>query len=339
MPISGPAAPAVAVSAPGELAWIAGLLSGRAVYCEPALGELAGSLLPGIDGRLPEFSARLGEIFTEVGPEGCVDILVLAQRAGGLREETIEPFFERFEEAARRGSGDDELEFESRADRRGIQARLRQLARDPATRTRYREWLVDAWSLIGPTWRSTGLTAAKAAAARLERRFAAGESLAEAVSPRHPLAAAKRAGSAALELLETRPVVVAPLYFCMSGGHLLDIGGLVHLGLPASGLAPIRKAADAMYAAHLARVLNEHSRVLVLIDLLTAESSVGELARRLDLAQPTVSTHVKQLLAAGLVSPLRRGARTLYRADRRRVQGLLDDIGSVLLKWERERPR
>ena len=328
--------PEVAVSAPGELAWVAGLLSGRAGYCAPALRELAGSLLPGIDGHLAGYSARLREIFAEPGPEGCAEILVLAQRAGGLRSDTIEPFFAGFEEAVRRGPATDDLEFESREDRRGVQARLRLLGREPATRARYQEWLADAWSLIEPAWRTKGLTVARAAASRLEERFRAGEPLLSAVSPRHPLAAAQRAGSPLLELLETRPVVVAPLYFCMSGGHLLDVGGIVHLGLPASGLAPIRKAADAMYAAHLARVLNEHSRVLVLIDLLTRESSVGELARRLDLAQPTVSTHVRQLVTAGLVSPLKRGARTLYQADRRRVQGLLDDIASVLLKWEPE---
>lgn len=62
---------------------------------------------------------------------------------------------------------------------------------------------------------------------------------------------------------------------------MIDVGDLLHVGVPASDLLPSRRARDADYVAHLLRVLAEPTRVTVLIQLLAGPAAVMPLARRL----------------------------------------------------------
>ena len=78
--------------------------------------------------------------------------------------------------------------------------------------------------------------------------------------------------------------------------------------------------------ARVAGALGEPSRLAILAALLEGEATVSELATRLGLAQPRVSTHLARLRAAGLVTRVAMGRHRAYRADPARVKPLLDAL-------------
>jgi ArsR family transcriptional regulator len=69
------------------------------------------------------------------------------------------------------------------------------------------------------------------------------------------------------------------------------------------------------------KLVADPTRVLMLCLLLRHDLSVSDLASMLDLSQPTVSAHMKQLREAGLLDSRKVGTATLYRASRERVEG------------------
>ena len=79
-------------------------------------------------------------------------------------------------------------------------------------------------------------------------------------------------------------------------------------------------------AVRTAGALADPARLALLAALLEGEVTVSELATRLDLAQPRVSTHLARLRAAGLVSPAAMGRHRAYRVDAARVKPLLDAL-------------
>jgi DNA-binding transcriptional ArsR family regulator len=76
-------------------------------------------------------------------------------------------------------------------------------------------------------------------------------------------------------------------------------------------------------AVRVAGALADPARLAILAALLQEESTVSELAARLDLAQPRVSTHLARLRAAGLVTAAAIGRHRTYRVDAARVKPLL----------------
>ena len=82
-------------------------------------------------------------------------------------------------------------------------------------------------------------------------------------------------------------------------------------------------------AAGLAGALGEPSRLAILNALLEREATVNDLASRLDLAQPRVSTHLARLRTAGLVTRVSTGRHRAYRVDVARVKRLLEALYAV----------
>jgi DNA-binding transcriptional ArsR family regulator len=120
----------------------------------------------------------------------------------------------------------------------------------------------------------------------------------------------------------------------LSGGHVIDLDGYVHIAVPASDLLPVRKVRDAAFVSDRLRVLAEPRRVHILIQLLSAPSSVMELARALRVSQPTISGHLKILRDAGLIQRKRFGARLVLVASRKRVERLLEDARATIARWD-----
>ena len=79
-------------------------------------------------------------------------------------------------------------------------------------------------------------------------------------------------------------------------------------------------------AARRAEALGEPSRLAILNALLEGEATVNDLASRLDLAQPRVSTHLARLRTAGLVTRVSTGRHRAYRVDAARVKRLLEAL-------------
>jgi len=193
--------------------------------------------------------------------------------------------------------------------------------------------LSEVWRFAGEAWRRDGLPVVTRACAAWRERLSAGIALEDLVAPRHPLSRPDEHGLDGL-LRGDSSFVISPLYFCLSGGHVVDLGELVHVGVAASDLIPVRKVRDAAFVADRLRVLAEPTRVHILIQLMSNPSGVMEVARALRISQPTVSGHVKVLERAGLIQQRRRGSRAVLMASRKRVERLLEDARSTLVRWD-----
>lgn len=329
---AGPHCRAVVPSAPSELAWLLDLLSQTARYAEPAVAELDGSLLPGIAAIRSQVLDRAQRLWSD-GLAGCPELIPLAELTDCLLSDGNERLFAALD-AGRIASGSElELLTESPAERKAILKRLGRLRRDPSLRRNYRTLLVEVWQVATAAWTETGRRAVLDACEAWKNRLKSGSRIEALVPPRHPLTRADELGFDDL-FVERAEYVLSPLYFCMSGGHAVDLGTYVHIGVPASDLLPVRKVRDAAFVAYRLRVLSEASRVRVLLELLSAPAGVMEVARALHLSQPTVSGHLKLLRQAGLVQPRRIGARTVFAGSRKRVERLLEDARATIVRWD-----
>jgi DNA-binding transcriptional ArsR family regulator len=333
--LSGSQPPEIGPSAPTELAWLAHLVAGRASYSDLALAEL-NQLLPELGNRVPELRSAYQKIWPD-DLDDSTELLVLAKGEGALLAPDLDAFLAGLEAACRRSAAPGDLRTESDSDRQATEARLQRLRREPSLRRRYRTWLGQIWEIATPVWQKHGRSFVAGACADLGRRLDAGETVADWLSPRHPGAAAFRAdrhggGFAGL------PIAVSPIYFCMSGGTLVELGGVLHLGLPGNSLAPSRKFSDAAQVASLIKILSEPARVAVLLHLLTDSGGVMEISRQLRMSQPVVSGHLKQLREAGLVAAWTASGRTSYSTDLGRVERVLEDVKSLITHWRRARP-
>lgn len=324
----------VGPSAAAELAWLVDLLVQDARYAEPALDELDQSLLPGIARIRTAVKGRFARLWSD-GITGCAELIPAAEMTGCLQDTDLRRFFARLSSLPADSPAPHDLLTEPAPERLKVRHRLERLSSEITLRRAYRDLLVDAWETAAPEWTRLGhRTAARAARAWSERLGSARttQALVRLMPPRHPLALKDR--SAAVRLLSRRrSFSLVPLYFCMSGGQLVDLGDRLHIGVPASAQEPVRKTRDAAFVADRARVLAEPTRVRILIHLLSRRSGVMELSRALNISQPAVSEHVRILAGAGLIAAGRRGTRTVYSARPLRVERWIEDARATLARW------
>lgn len=303
------------------------LLVQTAPYAEPALNELDRSLLPGVEALRPSVKERFASLWDDsVG--GCPEFLVAAcaaNRLGDDPRQLLGWLSTRPKDPSRRH----DLLSEPPSHRRHIRGRLALLGSDIRIRRLYRDILAEIWQIAGRAWDRRGRAVAVKATAEWNRRLAGVGTASEVIRlmpPRHPLTSRDL-------LLRRRRFVVVPIYFCMSGGIVSDVGDRLLVGVPASALDPVRRTRDAAYVADRARVLAEPTRVRILIHVMTTPSGVMEIARALRVSQPSVSEHVRVLAAAGLISKEMRRARTVYSASLPRIERIFEDARGTLTRW------
>ncbi len=333
---AGPGRPAcreISPSAVAELAWILDLLTQTARYAEPALAELDASLLPGIKGLRAPVMARAGRIWND-SLGGCPELLPAADQADCVLGDDNARLLEWLTTGAGgRPVTDYELLTEPAADRSAIRMRLRRLKEEVETRRAYRDLVAEVWQLAAGEWKRKGRRLALEACDRWKSRLESGAAIEDLMPPRHPLTYADRLGFD--DIFQARAeFALTPLYFCLSGGQVVDLTDHVHISVPASDLLPIRKLRDAAFVADRLRVLAEPTRVHILIQLLSAPAGVMDLARALRMSQPTVSGHLKVLRNAGLVQPRRSAHRTVFVGSRKRIERLLEDARATIARWE-----
>ena len=330
--VGAPRCRAVSVSAPSELAWILNLLTQTARYAEPALTELDASLLPGVAKMREPIKDLVGRLWNDDGV-GCTELMLCAELAGCVLDAQPDRLLEWLKTGAPAAGRSYELLTENVHDRTIIRARMQKLRTDARARELYLGLLVEVWNSISPEWDRRGLETAAQACDVWRTRLDAGAPLGELMPPRHPLTFADTIGS---EDLFTRRLefALSPLYFCLSGGHVIDLGEYVHVAVPASDLLPIRRVRDAAFVSDRLRVLAEPTRVRILLHLLSAPAGVMELARTLRISQPTVSGHVKVLRAAGLVTHQRFGRRSVFVASLKRIERLIEDARATIARWD-----
>jgi DNA-binding transcriptional ArsR family regulator len=322
----------VSASAPSELAWVLNLLTQTARYAEPALAELEASLLPGVQRLQGPIIERTRQLW-EDGRPGCTELLYCAHLAGCVLDDDPAKLFSWLRSAAAGAVDGYEPITETPQDQAVIHARLQKLRTDAHARDSYRGILSDVWTLLSPAWDRDGRKVVREACGAWQAKLDTGMPIEELVPPRHPMTRADQPG---LEELFTQrfELALSPLYFCMSGGHVVDFGDYAHIAVPASDLLPIRRARDASFVADRLRVLAEPTRVRILLQAMSAPAGVMDLARALRISQPTVSGHLKVLREAGLVQPQRRRGRSVFVASRKRIERLLEDARATLARWD-----
>ncbi len=85
-----------------------------------------------------------------------------------------------------------------------------------------------------------------------------------------------------------------------------------------------------MMEAELCSAFSDPTRILILYELDEHPRTVSELTLDLNLAQPTISRHLKTLRDHGLVSAERQGTNMLYRLTDHRLIDALDTLRSVM---------
>lgn len=217
------------------------------------------------------------------------------------------------------------LETESREDRGRILTRLDRL-RDASFRRAYGRLLRRVWLAARTDWLDVGLPRVRAAHEDLQRRLEAGERarlLPPGLLDREPRL---------LRRVLEGEVVLVPGHF--SGRWLvLALPDLLLVGFPALPADPTRHFRDRVRPTAAAmRVLSDPTRLAMLALLAHAPSSVTELASRFQVAQPTATFHVRQLLGLGLLEGERRGTRILYRVRADELRHLLETAAERVLR-------
>src|SRR5260370_32521531 len=308
------------------------MLLAPAPYAEPHVAELDDSLLPGITDRRERTREKSRRLWAD-GLAGCPELVPLAHDAGCLLDPDAGRFLQWFGTTTNHAPPDYELLAEPPANRALVGDRLRRLCREGPSGCRYREMIEPIWQAMRTPWQRDGLRTSLTACEMWRGRITGGGRIEDLVAPRHPLTNADRLGWDQL-WMHRSSYVVSPLHFCLSGGHVVDLGEYVHVAVPANELLPIRKIRDAMFVADRLRVLAEPTRVHILIQLMSAPCGVMDLARALLISQPSVSQHGKGLEHAGLIQARRVGARKVYIASRKRVERLLEDARGTLARWD-----
>jgi DNA-binding transcriptional ArsR family regulator len=330
--IGKPACRAVSPSAPSELGWLLDLLSSTARYAEPALAELDAGLLPGISRLRRPTRERIHQLWSD-GLGGCPELMYVAHAADSVLDENPARLLAWLDKTGARHATPRAMLTEPEQDRPAIEDRLRRLGDDGRARHAYRSVLSEIWQAASTNWERHGRAVVASACDAWKAKLDTGTAIEELVPPRHPLTQADRLGFGDL-FGQRHEFAVSPLYFCMSGGHVIDLDEYVHVAVPASDLLPVRKVRDAAFVADRLRLLAEPTRVHILIQLLSAPGGVMELARALHISQPTVSGHLKVLREAGLIQPRRFGTRTVMVASRKRIERLLEDARATIVRWD-----
>jgi DNA-binding transcriptional ArsR family regulator len=129
----------------------------------------------------------------------------------------------------------------------------------------------------------------------------------------------------------TKRLLLCPSYFARPYNYLF--GGrdwrMFAYPLAETALGP---EADAVPAAsvRLFKALGDESRLRILRLLATGDLYLTEIAERMDLSKPTISHHLAQLRAAGLVTMTEAGALTYYSLRRDRIAEAGGELGRLL---------
>jgi DNA-binding transcriptional ArsR family regulator len=195
------------------------------------------------------------------------------------------------------------LRSESPESRDMINARLQELRSDGQRWQEYRDLFSALYEPLDEWWRTDGIPSAERAVIATRRALDQGGEWRRMVSQD-----CVHVNEHIAEMSDLHePVVLAPCAL-FGKGLYLDLPGCQLFGIGA-GMGELGARARTEDLARAIRVLADPTRLAILDHLRTGERSIGELALDFDLAQPTVSVHVKQLRQAGLVTATRRGPR------------------------------
>jgi DNA-binding transcriptional ArsR family regulator len=127
-------------------------------------------------------------------------------------------------------------------------------------------------------------------------------------------------------------VILAPSYFARPFNYLLGGPGWRLAGYPVADEAlELDPLSPPSAVLRLHRALGDATRLRILKLLADRDLYGTELAEQLDISKPTVSHHMAQLRAAGLVTAVQAGSATYYSLRRERIGEALGDLTSFLV--------
>jgi ArsR family transcriptional regulator len=271
----------------------------------------------------PEVIRSLQQFWGD-GAECFPELQVLGHTAGALEETEFDRLFDALGAARAHVPEDLPLRSEPEGDRLAILSRLAQLRDDDRRWESFCELFSALYRPLDTWWRSEGIPAVEHAVVSARRELEGGAEWTRMVST----------GCAMMherlpEIIERGEPVVLALCAFFGKGLYIDLPGCQLIGLGA-GLGELGARARTGNLARRIRVLADPTRLAILDHLRTGPRSVGDIALDFDLAQPTVSAHVKQLRQAGLVTATRRGSRLELAVNSEALQALAGELSAVV---------
>jgi Helix-turn-helix domain len=224
-----------------------------------------------------------------------------------------------------------DLMTESEDEQALTRERIARLAADPALRKRYQRLLRAVWAEGEPLLQAVGRTAVERATQRARASIDHGLSPIELIPEAH---ISRRETFLPLteRALRDGKLVLTPCYLAGGHGHIVALPGLLSVAI-GTGVTPdmAHQRAAAERVAHDFKLLSDPTRVLILTELDRTPATVGEIAERVGVAQPTASVHVRQLREAGLLVATRAGSSTSYHVERLKLREALKSAQDSLL--------
>lgn len=282
----------------------------------------------------PDLTEQVRALWTDsihIFPRGF-ELFMTVVGSGSIQMLDPVPFFDRFPQAVRDG-----MVFCQQSPRpqdhpersRVIVERMEKL-QDPGFQQQYVTLLRAIWDALGPEWERDGLPVIQVECSRFQQRVHEGATILDLLPVNHFLTLE---GYANLVENTNRDYMVTPLYYS-KGGYLTDLeveGYPIFLGygLATEGVhrETQRKATE---LASKLKAFSDPTRLTLLFTISELEVTVGDLARLLEISQPTVSGHLRILERAGLVRVRKKGVKAFYRSDAEAIAALLDETGRLL---------
>jgi DNA-binding transcriptional ArsR family regulator len=279
--------------------------------------------------RSPELGERVRSFW---GPDvamscgGFMELMALAHHGGLLLSTDAAALLGRLEDLCASAPTGLTLASESDEDRVAIIARLDRLRTSADLRHRYVRLLSDVWSSLGDVWERQGRPAVDAAVAARRDMLAKG-------APWTDVARSECDGGGLLARLVDSvgpggQLAVIPAFFTHKG-LVVDLPGIVVVGVRTDPSGAQARARTELLARRL-KTISDPTRLAILDALIEAPRTVSEIAATFNLAQPTVSNHIKQLRDAGLVRNDSAGTRRDLLVQHETIAELLDHLQSVL---------
>jgi len=300
-----------------------------ALCIKPADSEAEFPVRAGRFAAAPGLEERILALWGD-GETCFTETFVVAERGGVLFETDPQRVWQGLAEGAAAPPRFEPLTSETPEDQARFRARLARLHEDREHRERWLDLLRDGWAAVEGAWQADGRDIADALAWDLRARLPETGSYADIA----PLVQGCDFGGLLPKLVSDTalaglPVVIAPAWMGRSG-FLVALTTCLVYG-PPNPPRPIGPSPETRERARMHKALGDPTRLFIFEATARRPRTVGELARELDVAQPTVSNHVRILRDSGLVEQESGGGRRLV-ADVVNLQRFLDESRRVVTR-------
>lgn len=194
--------------------------------------------------------------------------------------------------------------------------------------------LTQLWGYLQVAWEVNGAEVTSTASQRLVSALGPTSDLVAAL-PAHHFVNFEDSRADIRSHQRQGPTLVVPLYFATRGGFKFVVRQRLCLGYGVRSEDFYREQKDDVTRlASRLKAFSDPTRLLLLFQvarLARFPLTVGDLARQLNVSQPTASGHLRLLRELQLVQVVRRGNRSYYRLDPGAVREILAELEKLLI--------